>query len=118
MASSNTRARNFSEEQKLYLIELAKGNNAIEQKDYGSASLRRKADAWSCIMSGFNAKYPGQADLTGLKGLWKRIKEKTKKDLDKQRKDSRATGGGRPECKLDAVSEGATAVLGDSILPL
>ena len=70
------------------------------------------------ITSEFRAKYPGEVEEKTLKGLWKRIKEKAKKDVDQQRLEMNKTGGGVYDREINPVSEGASAVLGDSILPL
>lgn len=69
-------------------------------------------------MASFNAKYPGDMDVKTLKGLWKRVKEKAKKDLDQERREKRKTGGGLPVSKIDKITDGVSAVLGESILPL
>ena len=46
------------------------------------------------IILEFRAKYPGDVEEKALKGLWKRIKEKAKKDVDQQRLEMAKTGGG------------------------
>ena len=117
MASSRL-SRNFSEEQRLFLVDLAKTHNDIENKGYSSNCLAKKDEAWKKITAEFKAKYPADIDEKVLKGLWKRIKEKAKKYIDRQRRDMSKTGGGESENEINPVSEEASAVLGDSILPL
>ena len=84
MASSRT-PQNLSEDQKLFLVELAKKYNSIEDSGYSSESLAKKDAAWKKITLEFRAKYPGDVEETALKRLPKRIKEKAKKDMDQQR---------------------------------
>ncbi len=59
----------------------------IGDKGYEKEILEKKGDTWRDILATFNSKYPGDVDIKTLKGLWKRVKEKAKKDLDEERRD-------------------------------
>ena len=66
-------------------------------------------------MASFNAKYPGDMDVKTLKGLWKRVKEKAKKDLDQEKREKRKTGGGLPVSKINKITDGVSAVFNSPI---
>ena len=84
--------------------------NSTKDSGYSSESLAKKDAALKKIILEFRAKYPGDVEEKALKGLWKRIKEKTKKDVDQH---SAAVGDGENwwgriicDMQMNPVSEG------------
>lgn len=116
---SSSKGKHYSESQKLYLTELVKERKEIEGKGYDAVVLQKKAKAWEEVAGLYGSRFPeDRMDVKSLQGVWKRIKEKCKKELDNKRKESKKTGGGDNEAELGIVSEQAAAVLGDTIFPL
>lgn len=117
MTSQVNRSKNFKEEEKAYLAEIINANPIIESKSYESFVIKRKIEAWVLIHDTFNSKYPG-TDMDSLKRLWKRLKEKAKKEHDGSKREQRKTGGGTSEASISSVSQIVAGVMGDTLDPL
>ncbi len=61
-----SRTHNFSEDEKLYLVELAKMHSVIEAKGYENDVLKKKAEAWDFILESFTARFSGKTDWKQL----------------------------------------------------
>ena len=81
--AANARAKNFSEKQKLFFVELVKAHNIIESKRYNAKTLGTKLKAWTTVE--------------------KAKRKKSKKELDRERQGSRRTGGGVAETHVDPI---------------
>lgn len=123
MAASTAKASrcdNFSEPEKLFLAELLKEYPVIEDKGYDSGTIARKKRAWIEILHKFHAEFsstPKRA-LEQLKGCWRRIKIKTKKEHDGHRQAIRKTGGGEKPPSPSQLSKLAADVIDASLEPL
>ena len=57
-ASKASRFDNFSETERLFLVELVKEYRMIEEKGYDSRTLEKKKTAWLEVLDKFNVEIP------------------------------------------------------------
>jgi len=83
MTSKTSPTTNFSEQEKLLLVELGRDFPEVESKDYDSKTASaKKAKAWEDFLTKFNSQNPNgiKRDLSQLQGCWRRLKLLSKKE--------------------------------------
>ena len=120
MTSKTSCTTNFSEQEKLLLVELGKDFPEVESKRYDSKTLTKKAKAWEEILTRFNSQIPNgiKCDLSQLQGCWGWLKLQLKKEHDLHRRETRKTGRGKAPTSPSEVSKLVTDVLPASVNPL
>jgi len=82
------------EKQKLLDI-IAPHIQRLESKESGVGATMAKQAAWRTVLAEFRASCSTPvASVTQLKGIWKNLKIKAKKDVAQDRKEKKKTGGG------------------------
>lgn len=116
--SKRSRAKNFTEYEKILLVELIGSKvNIIEEKMLTTSVIEGKSKAWDVIVSSFNAdEKVNKRDKKHLQGLWKELKARTKKAFAKEKKERFLTGGGPfRDGDMDGILAKVKSLLPDSV---
>lgn len=113
------RSKNFTEGEKLILINLIKDRgflDIIQSKKNDSTTLSKKESTWKSIELCFNAQSAIQRTLKQLQTLWRDMKARAKQDYTLLKKERMKTGGGTCDVTLDVVSQAMIDVLPQCLL--
>jgi hypothetical protein len=103
---------NFTPEEKEILLDNIKEVASIlENKKTDSYTNKKKQQAWTQILANFNSRSDCKRTVTQIKGIWKRMKIKAKKDVAQHRKSQKITGGGEEEAVPDEISQAIVELL-------
>ena len=110
---------NFSQGEKDQLLEYVKQHLAVlESKKTDSYTNKKKVQVWQEIANKFNSHSNCQRTVTQLKGVWKRMKIRAKKDVSAHQKARKVTGGGAEVPPVDVSSQVIAEMLpGDFKVP-
>jgi len=97
---------NFSPQDKETLLEYIKPEiKILESKKTDTYTNKKKQQLWQDILKKFNSRSQCKRSATQIKGIWKRMKIKAKKDNVAYRKSRKTTGGGEEPPQPDHISQ-------------
>ena len=102
----------YSELEKTLLIELVgKHKDVIENKKNDYKTIRQKTLAWEELAQEFNSQSGvTKRDSKQLKKCWENVKARAKKNLAKEKRRAKLTGGG-PSCAQQENEDAAVAAI-------
>lgn len=117
--NSGNRSKNFSETEKVLLLDIIKETNTvdlIQNKKNDYRTIQQKSLAWDTILSSFNSQSCQTRTLRQLSTLWKDLKQRAKKAYTAVKQDRVQTGGGPATVTMDPVSSLVVDLVPASVL--
>lgn len=98
--AKRSRGENFTEADRLLLVDVMGDNNILsltECKKTDGVTSKIKKEAWQVVANKFNACTTSQKrSVEALQRLWKNLKDKAKREVTSHRRATFQTGGGKP----------------------